>query len=520
VCSSDLSWGRFLCDALLLECMPGDALRVEISPSGLLPDEVETDQEAVQHSMAAAWIGGQFWGDRLILQTLSGFRTAHCLLVHLGIVDDLRRMEPLDDYAGYCQYADYYQWYNHRRLRFDEAKGQVYYDTHPSYIGPEGMSGISYREALGRFTAPLVGAGALYDGGSKCFFAFDLERRVVHKGSKQTNAEEVPVEIGMPFLCKSFSCNIAWLPPCKDRPYRTRQGYFHVSRLISIGPYKEVGRYLGTGCRYLPVLYPSGRVDLLARDTLEITRGAGALPRPRTLFGTVPGEPRRLLAYRAVLVEGPGEEYAGMITASLAPQVVPLTVNVFDRYGKKIAEARTGTPMEVPWGPAILIARYLFESLHPPILILASLLAPRSFEPGSSHRAVFLMSNSLVAQQRDRETSFVFQFLAALLFLLPALAFSGFLSWRVVRDAAVVGESRWTRRLWGLGTFTFGLPAYITYRLTRPRVALSLCRNCGQGRRVDRDVCHHCGDGWGVPALAPPAWRVTSESGQNPTTSR
>ena len=123
---------------------------------------------------------------------------------------------------------------------------------------------------------------------------------------------------------------------------------------------------------------------------------------------------------------------------------------------------------------------------------------------------MFLMPNSFVALQRDRETGFIFQLLMALVFLLPALLFAGFLSWRVVRDAAAMGLSRNARWLWGMGTLAFGLPAYITYRLTRPRVALALCRDCGQGRRVDQEVCHHCGSGWNVPVLEPPAWRVIS----------
>jgi len=503
--AGSLYWSRFLCDVLLLTCVPSDALRVEISPSGLVPDAVEADPEAVQQSVAAGWIGGQLWGDRLMRQTLSGFRVTHSLLVHLGIVDDLRKMQPLDDdLVDYYRYADYDQWFNHRELRFDEAKGQVCHGA--SYIGPEGMSGIPYRAALGRFTAPLVGAGALYDRGSNCFFAFDLEKGAVRKGPRKASAEEVPVEVGIPFLCKSFSCNLAWLPPCEDRLYRVKQGYFYVPGM-GVGPYKEVSRYPR---RYVPVLYPSGRIDLLDRDTLEVTRGAGALPRPKTLFGTVSAEPRRLLAYRAVLVPGPGEEYAGMVTASLPAQVIPLTLNVFDRHGKRIAEAHTQTPLQIPWGSALLVTKYVFESAHPTVLTLASLLAPHNFEPSSSHRAVFLMPNSFVTQQRDRETRLIFQLLAGLLFLLPALLLAGFLSWRVARDATAMGLSHRTRGLWCLATLAFGVPAYITYRLTRPAVPLVPCRDCGQGRRVDQDVCHHCGSGWNVPVLEPPAWRVVS----------
>ena len=156
------------------------------------------------------------------------------------------------------------------------------------------------------------------------------------------------------------------------------------------------------------------------------------------------------------------------------------------------------------------MAKYIFESLHPPVLTLASFFTAYSFEAGATHRALFLMPNSFVALQRDRETNSLFQFFAAMLFLLPAMVLAAFLGWRIDRDAALMGLSQRARRLWWLGTFAFGLPAYITYRLTRPRVALALCRDCGQGRRVDQEVCHHCGSGWNVPVLEPPAWRVIS----------
>jgi hypothetical protein len=141
---------------------------------------------------------------------------------------------------------------------------------------------------------------------------------------------------------------------------------------------------------------------------------------------------------------------------------------------------------------------------------MASFFAQRDISPGSSYRDLLLVPNSLAAQQRDRETNFVYQLLAALLFLLPALAFSGLLSWQVARDAARMGLSRRGRWLWTIGTLALGLPVHITYRLTRPKAVLTLCRNCGRERRVDLDTCHHCGSGWDQPVLVSPAWRVTS----------
>ena len=83
-------------------------------------------------------------------------------------------------------------------------------------------------------------------------------------------------------------------------------------------------------------------------------------------------------------------------------------------------------------------------------------------------------------------------------------------------DARKIGLSAWARRVWMMGTFLFGLPAYVTYRLMRPKCVLAICRECGRGRRVDQDVCHHCGSAWDWPELGPPAWRVIGsfEEGQ------
>ena len=74
-----------------------------------------------------------------------------------------------------------------------------------------------------------------------------------------------------------------------------------------------------------------------------------------------------------------------------------------------------------------------------------------------------------------------------------------------------MGLSKQERTLWTLGAFALGLPAYITYRLTRPKVTLVTCANCGKSRRPDMDKCHRCGSPWVVPELTPPAWRVLGE---------
>ena len=141
-------------------------------------------------------------------------------------------------------------------------------------------------------------------------------------------------------------------------------------------------------------------------------------------------------------------------------------------------------------------------------LTLASFFTAYTFDAQATHRALFLMPNSFVALQRDGQTSLLLNTLCALLVMVPAMLLSGLLAWRITKDAAVIGLSSRERWLWRAGTVLFGLPAYITYRLMRPKCVLTPCRECGRGRRVDQDVCHHCGSGWETLELEPPAWRV------------
>jgi hypothetical protein len=185
------------------------------------------------------------------------------------------------------------------------------------------------------------------------------------------------------------------------------------------------------------------------------------------------------------------------------------SVAVFDKDGKKIKGADSkSTFFDTPGGPVLTIMKYIFESLHPPVLTLASFFTAYSFDARSTHQALFLMPNSFVAMARDYEGNIFYLFVLVLLLMLPGILFACILGWRVWRDAAIIGLSNKARQIWLAGTLVFGLPAYITYRLTRPKVTLVTCANCGKQRRPDMDKCHHCGSKWDVPELTPPEWRV------------
>jgi hypothetical protein len=530
--SMALFWGRFLCDAALSRVW----YEVEMSPSGLLAEKENSPAVSSQSALYVVYSDWRLTNTRLFMHLYrrhgvlsmlcSPFEGSERLLRHLGIAEYARSRKRGNSYVNdrgregfefaHLDYVDGRLVYRYRNTR---ALGSTFPRDWEratiQYVGPEGVSD-SPTGAIGRFAAPLVGASefvenrewwspgptredlntfTLFDTQSRCFSSIDLGERIVSRGPRLGPRSDEPVQVGV--------------PPGRD------DCRIDV-RLPRDGRGSEVIGFAKSP--YVRVVRASGRIELLDKDRLEIVGSAGTLPHPPTLFGRGSRKPHDVLASDVALIAvgaprrnsptdrlGRGE-YVGAVAASVSRQGTSVSVAVFDKQGRMIGSYDKGPSLPL----RRLVAKYVFESLHPPILTLVSFFAAYSFEAGATHRALFLMPNSFVALQRDRETEFIFQLLFALLFLLPALAFAGFLSWRIVRDAPVMGLPRHATWLWGIGTLSFGLPAYIAHRLTRPRAALALCPDCGQSRRVDQEACHHCGNGWNAPVLEPPAWRITS----------
>ena len=160
----------------------------------------------------------------------------------------------------------------------------------------------------------------------------------------------------------------------------------------------------------------------------------------------------------------------------------------------------------------LTIGKFLAENLHPPIFSVASYFTASAFEAASGHRALFFLPNSFIAiKAGDRGENFAERFMSALWFILPSIILAIWLACRVSKDAVVVGLSENARAYWIIGTLAFGLTAYITYRLTRPKITLVTCPNCGKMRRPDMAKCHRCKSDWHVPELIPPVWRVVDK---------
>jgi hypothetical protein len=405
----------------------------------------------------------------------------------------------------------------------------------------------------------------LYDRKLRCFFKINFNQRAVIKGPKvgKDFPAHKPIQIGQLSKTTFEWSYLRWTPPRirvpDEDPNKTGYSRTEVRPIIPTGYDCDAGPYL-------LVLDESGRVDLLDKETLEFVTGtpefpgvAGRLPGPETYFGSKGAvKPKDLLGYdvwplalTTYFFENPEEvrvtfgdpsyffkrsparverKYLGMFAASVSRDGTAMALTVFDENGKLIKREDTEAMVYIqdsvgnrprnkpssksvffgrPWSHVLTIGKFLAENLHPPILSVASYFTASAFEAASGHRALFFLPNSFIAMMgREHRENFAERFFSALWLILPSIILAIWLACRVGKNAVVVGLSENARLYWIIGTLAFGLAAYITYRLTRPKITLVTCQNCGKMRRPDMAKCHRCKSDWHVPELTPPAWRV------------
>jgi hypothetical protein len=544
--------GRFCCDAGYVAAMPWDALLTYVRPSGLLPASLEAEPNVPRSPGQAPDPNERGPSSPSYAQAQLG---SECILSTLGIIDYIASYNP-GGFRSDVLFASDNVW-----VYRDRPTGQIVFWDHRRavvdgrkvvdrryYAGPKGIAEAAGQD-LGRFVQPVVmhrrwysrgntmDLTVVYDRGPHQFFALDWPNRVVRNGPALDASYHV---VRFDFAKTDNGMNVDWSPPTYTLRHK---GETDPRRQYQVIPLVQPTY----SARYLPVIDDSRSVDLLDSQTLELLNDRGFLPAPETLFGRSVPQPRELLDYRIHPVsirsgEGPenGDKYIGMVVADESRQGTSVAMAVFDESGKPASNVirSRGLPYEAAigyanrewfvgsakaavsetrWGPLLTVAKYAVESLHPPVLTLASFFAVDQVEARAGFRALFLMPNSFVAMQRDRVGEHITAQLSwALLFMLPAVVLSLLLTWRVNQDAYAVGLSQNARALWAVGTLLFGLPAYITYRLTRPAKGLVTCPNCGHARRSDSEKCHRCGSPWLVPELTPPAWRVIGEPEDQP----
>lgn len=537
-----LFWVRFLCIVSLSERMPDEIKSAVIQPSGLLPLDFENDPNLEQRSRASAQIRSESLlplGITEYFESISTGKRRSCVLLYHSEKD----WAYFDNKSG--QFV----------FRFVEAEimpdGDKIQREAQYYIGPEGISEIPDK-TLGKFIEPLFDSSRfknslwksseiiLYDKKIRRFFKINFKPQTFVKGPElDTDDAHKPVQIGQ--LDKNkLLLQLAWLPPA----FKSSKVY--PNDVVSVSPYRpsltavpssEVGQYL-------LILDKTGRIDLLDKETLTFAAAAGRrLPETAALFGSEgPSTPKNTLSYGAKAIylgatrtvemlrekQTSDEEpfrYAGLIAASLSRDGTALAITVYDEKGQTKRQtyrtsrrwSNTGKTAYFgsPWAPASTIIKYLAENFHPPILSVASYFTASSFEAGAGHRALFLLPNSFIAMKARVDRGNMFgKAMFALFLMTPGILLALWLAARIVRDATILGLSRNVRRLWIIATVAFGLAGYITYRLTRPKVTLVTCANCGELRRPDMDKCHRCGSKWDVQELIPPAWRVLDKPEQ------
>jgi hypothetical protein len=507
--------------------------QVRISPSGLVPPGFENEPNVVHHSRVSAGFVSEVGID--------------CL----GIVDYFAAGAP--GMPGTYHATFYYYDQDDAWIYLDEKTGQIvchytYTERKPDnavfaekvqlYAGPEGIA-QSPDKALGRFIVPIVDARAtpwqpltLYDKKLHRFFTINFKKRTVTKGPEPGKDDpHKPVQIGL-LRKKPFFLYLEWVGPQVNAAEKEEEeGYRSPSKFKQI----VERNYSNDAGKYLLVLDETGRIDLLDKETLEFAGTVGYLPAPQTFFPSKENvTPQDLLAYMALpLTFNTDNQYRGMFVASVSREGTAIVLAVFDEKGNLITQEYSRFRIDnqyisrhqgeqtvyirsskafffdVPGAMALTVSKYLLENLHPPVLSVVSFFSAYNFEAAAGHRALFILPNSFIAMKgRDISENIVMRFSAALLIILPSIMLGIFLAWRVNRDAKMVGLSENARLCWIIGTVAFGLSGYITYRLTRPRMTLVTCANCGKLRRPDMDKCHHCGSKWHVPELIPPSWRV------------
>jgi len=568
--SLPLFWIRSSCETFLLEIMPRGTRYVSISPTGLVPPELKNDPNIFSQSWVYAGSRTRELlslgiTDYFKTRRQGGRRSNvyffasnnNCMYFDKELIQIVYHyIENQKGPDGTTSLKDVALYIG------PEGVSETADKTLGRFIDPiidRGWTNMTQRESR-----ELI----LYDKELRRFFKIDSNKGTVTKGPELKKGDPPePIQIGK--LTKNpLLLNLNWQPPQIKVPGEDKNGITSsrasfaspatsMARIKSIIP-SSGGRYAGP---YLLVLDKSGRIYQLDKETLKFVQisgfaaALGRLPGPETYFGSRGiARPRDLLGYQVwplVLTthffENPEEvrvafgdpsyfserspsrvdrKYLGMFAASLSRDGTAMALAVIDEKGGEIKKDYTKltkqegqrTPsirsskavfFETPWSPTLTIGKFLAENLHPPILSVASYFTASAFEAASGHRALFFLPNSFIAMKgRDYRRNFAERFMSALWWISPSIILAILLAWRVGKNAAVIGLSEKARLYWIIGTLGFGLTAYITYRLTRPKITLVTCQNCGKMRRPDMAKCHRCGSKWHVPELTPPAWRV------------
>ncbi|MCH8193193.1 MAG: hypothetical protein IIA65_04150 [Planctomycetes bacterium] len=215
-----------------------------------------------------------------------------------------------------------------------------------------------------------------------------------------------------------------------------------------------------------------------------------------------------LLAYKILPVQI-NSRFAGIVVAAASRDTEKFHLRATP-LGK---ETNVATNDTIYRGNRFLLSPFLMvraaEGLHPLSLsLLSRWLAPR-VEALAGYRALFIVPNSGAIQAYlDPHNDALAKQIGFFLGVVPQLILGLLIGSWLRRETRNRGLKPSVCKGWLLAGIILGVPAYITYQLTRLRLPLITCNNCGQGRRADQDHCHHCKSSWENTGDQVPAWRV------------
>ncbi len=538
-----LFFGRLNCYEKLIGDMPEDWRRVTICPSGLVPGEGEPKQTKDILTYAEAGISND---PNMKLSAFKYEMDNHYIQSEsLGVIRGYIWNKGGWAFSSKDRIYYYYSSENDY-LMLDRRSGQIVTSYISTTRGPDGKdiskvkvyfagpNGVSDKPSpsLGRFETPIVDNTSfyrrlgVYDAGQRRFYLINYKKEKIDASPQlPPDANIKPAAIGEgEYLAGS------WLPPmAKDVNDEWRPKH---TFLPAYTEPNERWIYFNGATDYLSVLDKSGQIYEV--NTVDWSmRIIGHLPLPRSEFSYRPEDrvarPGDLSGYQIAPVyyvliginkdktwnEKDNVRYFGLCVVSLSREGTAVAVAVFDPNGKLICRGDSKSTGGINTASAVYTRSsaattflFLLENLQPVVFEAASYLCGDCIDASVGHRTLFILPDSFAGMlgryngpKYDRPV-----FLPLLMG--PSLILAVWLMLCVRKDAKTAGLSGKAIQWWTIVTFLFGLPAYITYRLTRPRETLVTCKNCGHLRRPDMETCHRCGSKWEVPELMEPGWRI------------
>ncbi|MFH1371827.1 MAG: zinc ribbon domain-containing protein [Planctomycetota bacterium] len=541
--SVSLFWGRLFFSTHINDFIPESSARIIISPSGLVPGEpapqqVESSLRPQREPPGANEPNFEF---SQVYASMEDKR--YVLLSTIGAFWDIvAKTMPYQDVNERVYY-----WYKNENeyLCFDKHNGLIIRHYKPDskdragkgeyFAGPNGISGIA-ESSLGRFYDPIItkvwekgpSRVCLYDKKIRRFYVIDFDDSSVEKGMQLTEGDSrEPVAIGeVVNVLHIDEPLITWSSP---RIWNAAQSDWEPQGVFLPGDGQSGEKYhfrmFDWSLSFIPVLDRAGQIYIYNTSEKSLA-SAGYLPFPQSLFTFEPHSevtrPRNVLAYAVCPLyavrrlpddsnkapENIDVKYFGMSVACVSREGTEIALAVFDPNGRMIYRGDTGTMTSSEPTPLAATVLLLLENLQPPVFEVASYLSGNYFEASAGHRALFVLPNSFLGMLGRYTGSKFDREVFGPMLIGPSLILSVWLAFRVRKDATLVGLSGTAKKWWTIGTIAFGLPAYITYRLTRHKEVLVTCQNCGKMRRPDMERCHRCGSKWKIPELTPPNWRI------------